>query len=547
MELEYPSLEDLDTARVTALKEVMTSVAKAYQPDVDLRRGVVQDQVITPRALLSAATEQAVLTALNSGSLSEAIADPAAADSAALDRVLGNYRITRAPATIATGAVSIVVSSLSPTVIAKGTAFVISGQTFLTTQSFAARTDAELVISDSDRLLVTVSGGYSFSVDVSSSAVGAAGNVKRAAVATMANPPAGFVRAYATRDFVGGSDEETNTALLARLQAGLAVRAWSNRPSVEAVIRNEEQFAGLKSLSVIGFGDAEMLRDQHSIFPISTGGRVDLYARLADTYQTVQLSCTATLISKVGSLGTWQFGITRDDAPGYYEITKILPESQDESFPGFQPSSDVRSHDVSGGVWTPDVTTAAEAAFSRYQASVVQFSDTVTNATSLTVGVSQATYSVIFRLMPGIDDLQDFWNDIDRRPTASDVLVKAPVPCFTSTSFTLNVLRGYTVDTAAVQLAVVDAINGLGFAGSISASYLNQVLHNAVSGLVSISGLNLSGRIRRPDGTNVFLSGTTGITVPNDPSNGVTNRTVAFMTESELVAVTVVTVDTPGA
>jgi hypothetical protein len=566
-ELIYPTFAQLDADRLAALKELLLTVLQTYQPDIDLRRGTIHDLVLHPRALLTAQNEQAVLDALNSGSLSELIADPASAAPAAVDRTLGNYRLQRRAATLATGVVAIVVDRLTPVIVASGSVFTISGVEFVTDRVYAARTDESSVVAANDRLLtLTSSNDYLFTVTVVARVAAAAGNVRRGATATPANEPLGFVRAYADTDFSGGADAETNAELLARQQAGLAVRAWSNRPAIEAVMRDytittttdntdgtttttlTQPFAGLKAMSLVGMGDAEQLRDKHTLWPIATGSRADLYVRTEATYQTLRVRKTATLVTKVGAVGTWQLGLARADAPGYYEITKILLTTDDQEASGFAVAVETRSRDMSGSGWLPDVAADVESVYTRYQAATVQFADTTTNATGLTVGVAQQDYDVVLRIMPLIADLQDFWTDVNRRPPAGDILIKAAVPCFVSVAVTLNVRRGTTVDTAAVQAAVAVAINALSFTGSLPASLLNQTLHNLLgAALLSTAGMTLNGRLLRPDGTTASLTSATVLTVPDEPDNMVTGKTVAFLTEDAAVGITVVPVDMPGA
>ena len=143
------------------------------------------------------------------------------------------------------------------------------------------------------------------------------------------------------------------------------------------------------------------------------------------------------------------------------------------------------------------------------------------------------------RRMPLIGDLQDFWNMRENRPPLGDILVKAAVPCFVSVSMTMNMPSGVTVVAADVQAAVSQAINGLSFTASLAASYISKVVHNLVPDLLTISGMNISGRIRQPNGTAVYLNSSSAIDIPNDPDNLVTEDTVIFVTTEPAISVTV--------
>lgn len=540
MTLSFPDdIADVPAARRAELLELLTSIVQQYNPDIDVRRGTFRDLVLTPRSLLTAATEQAVVDALTATSLAEITADPDAADEDAVDRVLGNFRLTRRPAAKASGSVTLVVSRLAPSTVAAGSVFTIAGEEFVADATYMARTQEAQVLADTDVLIAATTGSnYAFTVGVVARTAGSDGNVRSGAAATPSRPPYAFVRAHAAADFTGGADAETNTELLARQAAGLAARAWSTRPSIEAAVRAEEDFDDLVALSVVGFGDPEMPRDKHGLFPVATGGRADLYAKTAPTYTTATVRKTATLVSVVGAVGTWQLGLSRDDAPGFYEAVSVrLPG--DDPAAGFAVASDVRSADVTGDD-TPDVVGEDEAAYSRYQAAVLQFADTTTNAAALTPGSSQQEYDVVVRQMPLVAELQDFWLDPERAPLGGDVLVKAPVPCFVSLAATLTVPEGVEVDEDEAADALSAAVNELGFVGRLSASLLDQRLHDLIPELVSVTGLNLSGRIRTPAGDSVVLTGTSALDVPDDPENMVTWRTVAFFLDAEDVALAIV-------
>lgn len=543
MALTYPTFAELDAERLAALRDLLDAVLIAYNPDLDLRRGVVGDLVLQSRALLAAAAEQAVLNALLATSLSEIVADPTLADNTAVDRVLGNFRLVRRPARKATGTIAIIISKLLPTTIAVGSRFTIGTQVFTADATYRGRTSSGDVVASTDRLIAAVSGGnYLFTVDAVAVTASAAGNVSRGATATPSAPPANFVRAYADTSFTGGADAESNTSLLNRLAAGLAPRAWSNRASVEAALRAEEAFEGLVNVSVVGHGDAEQLRSQHSLWPVAGGGRADLYVRTAALYQTVRLRKTAVLVSKVGAVGTWQFGLTRDDAPGFYEVEAVLLPSGDPEDVSFVPISDIRSADLTGDAAIPDIDEASdrEAAYTAYQASTFQFVDTVTDATALTTGVALADYDVVIKVLPNIREIQDFWLDTTNAPASGDVLVRAVVPCLVTVAVTIHAPAGTAVDLADVREGVAAAINGLSFPGRLAVAYLSKVLFDLVPEMTTISDYVATGRILAPDGSEIHIAGG-DLIIPTSPTLMVTPRTTEFFVTTDDIALAVAT------
>jgi hypothetical protein len=549
MPIQVPPLAQLDPAEVEQFRASETALVQAYNPGVDLKRGPTQDLVITPKAALDTATQTNIDLVRQSNSLAQIIANPALADPTLVNNLLSTFGLTRKPGALATGQVTIVLSALTPTIIPTSVVFTINGQTFVPIQAYAGRTDPSLVIGPGDVLIVPLGSNFAFTINVVAQVVGAAGNISQGSTATLSQNPPQFVKAYAQGDFTGGQDTETNTQLVARLQSGLAIKAWSNRASIDAMIR--QQFPNLITESIIGFGDAEQLRDAHAIWPGHAGGRSDIYIRTQQLWSKQMKQYTATLLSVNGTQGTWQFTVPRNDMPGFYEIDRILLLTQDPTQVGFQPSSDVRGTDLAietfdSVTYFPDIVSAVEGTYSRYQTATIQFVDTITNASGLVIG-STAPYNVIFRTMPQVDQFQDFLGGRTVRPTMGDVLVKGAVPCFTSISMTVNVQQGTTVNATTVANAVAQAVNLMGFTGKVSASLISQTLHNLIgTNLVSVMGISMLGRIRRPDGTNVYISDSTSLGFVDDPAHMTTSRTVAFFVNPVDVAVNVVVVATPS-
>jgi hypothetical protein len=54
----------------------------------------------------------------------------------------------------------------------------------------------------------------------------------------------------------------------------------------------------------------------------------------------------------------------------------------------------------------------------------------------------------------------------------------------------------------------------------------------------AVTAVAMTGRLRRPDGTNVSLSGTSSLTITTDTANLVSSKTVCFFCKSSDVSVT---------
>jgi hypothetical protein len=542
MPVQVQDLTTLDPNSVDQIESRLIQLIKELEPGVDLNVGVVRMLVLHLKSVLDAATKENVSLLEESGSLKAVTENPALQDNTTVDRVLSNFRLVRSPGIEAGGDVTIVLSALTPAVIVKNTIFIINGISFVANESYAARTSLALVTGPNDRLLMPIGGGqYVFTISVTASSVGSAGNVPAASAAVPDAVIPSFVQAYAAIDFTGGADPSTNEQLLNQLALGLAVRAWSNRVSIEALIKTQPSFVNVGPMSIIGFGDPEMIRDQHAIWPGSLGGRSDLYVRTTPLYQTRSVTLPGSLIAKVGPLGTWQIGISRDAIPGYYEIDKVLLPSMALTAPGFPVATEVRSIDLTGLDFQADITLVKEGTYSRYQAAVITFDDTTTDATALPLATVQ-DYVVVAKAMPLLADVQDFLMTRQVRPPMGDALTRGPVPCFTTVSFTLNMASGSpSVDQNLVKTNVANAVNAQGFIGQLSASFIDQVLHATVPGLVTVSAMTLNGRVRKPDGANTLLGpSAVSLVIPTDYPNMTSGRTTVFFLNPSSITIVVV-------
>lgn len=559
MVVQVNDLSTLDPALVANFDASLTALLLALNPNLELRSGLLHDLLLHLKAILDADTQTNINLIVQSSSLKQITANPTQADDTVVDNLLSNYNITRSAGTKATGSVTIVLNQLVGVVIPSTTIFTINGITFTPTITIAARTSAGSVVTSHDVLItagpiVASVQYYIFNVPVIAVAGGVNGNVAQGTTATMSSNPPFFVQAYAASSFTGGTDAGTNQALLDKLASGAAIKAWSNRPSILGLITAQAEFASISNISVIGFGDPEMSRDQHAIWPGSLGGHTDLYLQSQPIYTVQSLQVTATLISKVGALGMWQFGVGRNDVPGFYSVNKILLPSQLVTAVGFVITSDGRSLDLSAPVPTslgpiPDLKTTlpAEGVYSRYQAAVIRFNDTLTDASALTIGVATQIYNVTFNVMPLVAELQDFLLQRSVRPPMCDVLVKGAIPCFTTMAITINYRNGTTAPSVTtIQNTVAAAVNSQGFIGTLATSFIQNLLYSTIDNIVSVASLTMVGNIRNPSGTITVIIGTPNLTINDDLPNMVTGRTTLFFLQPVDITVTLVPVIVPN-
>lgn len=546
--MELPDLENLPQEQVDAAHAYLAQRLAEYAPTAERRRGVIHDVVLYLEGVFAAAADEWADRLRRSGSLLAIQADPTLATDEIVDGVLSNFGADRKAGGRASGRVVVQIASLAPSNVASGTVFAAQGRTFVTEQAFAGRVSAAGVANPTDRLIRPLGDGtFAYVIDVVAAADGTAGMLRRGTRLEPQTLIPGLLAAYAESDFTGGLNAESNAELVARQREGIAGKNTSNRTTIAAMVRQDERFERVVGLSVVGFGDPEQTR-YHSIFPVAFGGRLDVYARTQGLPQTVRVEVTATLVQQTAAGGVWQFGLTRDDAPGFYDVVQVVKAGESElARTGYEVTSLERQLDLTadGTDFLPDLTTAAEAAFSRYQAGVVRFLDTDTPGDAA-VGAT-AAYVAFVRAMPLVADLQAFLAARDRRPGGGDVVVKAPVPCDVRLTFTVYKRTGQAdPDTAAMAAALADEVNQGGFPTRLPASALQAVAHRFLADGQATGALDLWGKITLPGGGNPrYLRSPAALEVPDLPAQAVTGRTVAFYLDPSDVSISVAVKDVP--
>lgn len=539
MSLQYPDLAELTQAEVESVQAELAERLAERFPAVELGHGVVHDVVLHLASVLVAAERRVVEKLRQSSSLAAVAADPTLADDDVVDGILANFRVERLAGAAARGLATIVLDGPVPTVIPAGAVFQSQAASFVAERAFAARLSDAGVSGPDDRALRPLGDGrYAFTIPLVAQDVGLVGMIRRGTPLTPSITVPRFSSAYAEVDFSGGAGRETNADLVARLRSGLASRAWAGRAAVDALARSRPEFSRILQTSIVGHGDAEMRRDRHPGLPIGLGGRVDVYARTAELPLAVSLTKQASLVSSTSDGSVWQFGIGRDESPGFYMVDWVGDEDTPRANAGLEVVQDTRQIDVTNLSWAPELPRVEDAGFSRYQAAVIRVRDPRPAA----AGVTTRPLVVVVRGLPLLAELQDFLGGRDVRNPGGDVLVRAPVPCFLSLSFDIATRGGVsTVAAPPIAEAVAGHVNRLGFPGRLLASQLIEVVHRQLPDGAAVDSLDMFGRIWRPDGTVSYLRDPLQqrLEIPDDPTHGVSPRTVAFLLDPADVAVTV--------
>lgn len=543
MALRVTSLDELTPELVGQLFAEFTQMMQERHPGIELTRGPFHDIVSYFGSVFSAIPQTNIDKVLQSRSLLAISEDPSLAEPELVDHVTSNWGVTREAGSNAQGNITIVVSANEVVIVPASLEFDASGVSFRADGAFTGRPAGSDLPSASDRELQALGDGtYAFTISATAVTEGPEGNIRRGTKMIPQAVLPRFVTSYAANDFTDGLSSETNQQLLDKLNLGVAAKSTSSGLNVEAFIKNQPDFARTLSYSVVGMHDPEMMRDQHWILPMSGGGRVDIYSRTNELPRSTTLQVTATLVEITVDGGIWQFAITKAMAPGFYEVERVvLPDAGAEDT-GYALTMDLRGFDDSDEVGMPDVLTAAEAAFTKYQTSVIRFLDTNTLTTGLTVNESTAVYDVSILAMPQIAEIQDLLSSRANRHRMADTLVKGAVPCFLQVNFTIRKWPGDAdPDTDAIANALADLVNNAGFPGRLYASQLAAVIHGFLSGRQAVGAIDMFGVIRRPDNTLAYIRDPAILTVPDDPTRMVTGRTVAFFLDPRQVGINIIT------
>lgn len=520
------ALEALTEEQLQQSQEFLLSVLRTEYPTIDLSVGTVLHDLLLRATALLHAREQVYADRLRrSQSMLEISADPTLdVDEQAIERILANYRITRNPGSSATGLLSIILSGDLSVSVEQGTVFTAGGLSYTTARAYVSVLDAEAVVSEQQRLLVDRGDGtWAFTVPVSAVSVGPQSRALKDTRFTATPAIPGVIDIVAAQDFTGGTPADTNAALVTAFKQSLSPKTFGGRIHIESLLRSVRP---LHDLSIIGFGDAEMARDRHNLFQMSTGGKADIYARTQDYPERKVLVKTATLVDPAKK--RWQLALGRDDAPGFYAIEAIRPA--DSPVAGSFAFTETRGLDLTApnGEFVPNIVGLQEGAYTRYQTAVLFFTDTEGDHTGLAVGATR-DYEVEVLALPGIGTLQDYANDRGVRAPQADYLVRAPIPAFVTIQLIVR-HSGAAPSVEAIQKGIADRVNAVAFrTGLVPVSVIHDAVYNAAgTGIVSVSPIEMLCHILPPVGQPLLVRDIHVLKAPHKPALGLSSRTVAF-------------------
>lgn len=525
-------LSSILASDILAQEALMLAYAAEIAPSANFDGGPLRDNVVVPSAILTAHIRTYLQYVEQRRSLLT-LASQTNPDPAAVTEAASLYRLTAQSATPSQGSVAIVRNTNFSMVIPIGTQFTVNGVVYATTQTYVAKSEPALIQAATDLLISQVNvGQYQFSVPVQSTGSTVTIPPTKGTAMTVNLSISGLLSVSAASNFSAGTSAESASSLLGRVLTGVAAPSPATRSGIAALIADASIAAGIPAptVSVVGVGDPELRPLSVGPWPIVTAGRSDIYIRPVGgpVHQTVITTCTYAGLDQTGVNGLWTVVIGSALVPGFYQVASafLIPATGLNST-NLQLVTDTRPAPTGSINYGPNNGWV----YSADQTAVLQFSSAVP-ASSVTVG-SKQQINIDFIVPAGLQAATAAVLDSTMRGPVADLVVRAAIPCFTQVS--LEISGSY--DTGAAVAAVISAVEASKFSGRLTVARISAAVQAAIAG--DIVTVGIFGKIRRPDGTMVYLTDSgSELTIPDDPLNGITEKTVAFYTSLTDVTIT---------
>lgn len=511
----------IDPVAALAERDALVAFLASALDNVEVRRGAVHDLVVHVLAVGASALRDGIETEVKKRSLLEVLETPELSTPEVIAAALGNYRVTLRGAVQAVGEALLIVDSPTPVSLPAGMLFRAGAVLTRVARLVIARADATLISGPEEQALVSIGGGlYTFRVPLEAVEAGLAGRLQDGQALEPVTPIAHLVSARVQGDFTGGASAESPEAALSRLRAGTASRAWSNRSTIEALVRSDARFADLRSLSIVGSGDLEQVRARRNFLGVAQPGRCDVYVRLNDGPLTTIVPLVAHRIGPTSDGDLWQVDLPHDAAPGFHEVLGVADPAAGPSSNPLVLTSVTRGLDISDG--GPDLATAEEAAFGPFSTAIIRFVDPAPVAGQ---SVDRPVH-VRVTSVPGVAELHAMLTGRDVRPPGGDVHVRAYVPAFASIAIRAQGPSSAQALADQARSAAAAAIASQGASGSISTSPAAAAAQSVFGAAARVTRVDLLVRVLRPDGTTWIRHATDALDLPDEPDRSCTRRTI---------------------
>lgn len=378
----FTVIQGLEVTQDEILQAELASqkILEARYPDLDLRQGTgLRDLVIRPSATLLALLNKAVLYYFEQNTL-PGITDESPTE--IVDKILSNWFLERKA-----GKKSVISARLffaTRKNVTVGTEIFFSPDNIkkfypVSTYSFSA----------SELNYDAFSAEYYADIDLVADKEGSDYDLTSGSLLYFTTFDAYFLRGEINYLREMSSVTETNTNFIARAETAVSTRNLINVPSIEARLR--EDFDYITAVTTVGYGDAEMYRDQASVLAppaaspvlIHIGGKTDVYARVPLETQILQYPTDANGIAEI--VGAY-IEVERSSISGGAEEDSVA-QTRDVVVTGVSFSGTIiTATSLDHGLIVGDPITVVGASISVYNGSYVVASTPTSNTFTYVVG-----------------------------------------------------------------------------------------------------------------------------------------------------------------
>lgn len=222
----------------------------------------------------------------------------------AVDEILSNWFITRKTGHKSTGTITVYLTQSTTVAIPPMTRF------YKTSALAFAPTSTETVVISTDDLSAYVNSdgvvtAYTFQLPVTAVDVGEDYDVDAGSFVDFTRFNPYISKVENTSRFAGGGGTESTTDMLNRAPTAISVRDLNSARSIDATLKDE--ITDVQDVTVIGYGDSEMVRDL--VLEEATSSRIHA-GGYADAYVKMPVALSQTFEAEVG-------GTFTDPRPAY--------------------------------------------------------------------------------------------------------------------------------------------------------------------------------------------------------------------------------------
>lgn len=314
----------------------------------------------------------------------------------------------------------------------------------------------------------------------------------------------------------GGTEQETHTEYIARSNEAITVRNLINPRSIRTVLLETFKDQSLKSVTTIGYGDPEMLRDIINtnvtfvtIDVAHIGNHQDIYVNLpiVEDVTTDFVTAEEVYLGEPNRNGAIQL----PDFP-IYRIHSVRDSITDEELPYHYY---VRDH--------------------RYTYTAEQELFVVLNS-----GENGKAVTIQYDTVEGFDLIHAYLRNPDERITLANTLARAVIPIYVEARFNYLQIDGQPdLDEDAAVTLVVNYINALDNDDELDIDSLLKAIHAEFGQYIIIKNPNaLKGTVIYPDRSEQEFYTENVLTVPEFRTLGITNRVCGYYTSAKYVSFT---------